>query len=372
MGAESVHRGPRARGAALVAVLLVACLGGSLAFAAVQGAVFTASTGAFGWSVAGTPQVVVDLGPPGTPDAAGAMRPFVLEAPNGTLLMYYTGSDGVTNRIMLAFSSDGVHWTKYGMVLAFLGGAAAPFVMIRGSEYLMWFMGLSYGGPLGYTDRIYEATSSDGIAWSVVGLAVGLGAQGAWDEATVADPTVASLPNGTYRMYFTGYEANQSTAIGLATSADLVNWTEDPLNPVLSRGPAGSWESAGCSNPSVATGSDWTLFYEGCAKGIYQVGIATSSDGLHWTRSASPFLPNGAPGTWDDIEIGSPDYFHGAVGARLYCDGYNGTNSRIGMVSLAYAGPSSGGGGFLPSALDLVVFVALVVVAVVARGRPLR
>src|SRR5438093_9405582 len=54
--------------------------------------------------------LVVDLGPPGSYDSAGALNPFVLKD-GGTYRMWYRGSDGMRNRILYATSSDGLVWT---------------------------------------------------------------------------------------------------------------------------------------------------------------------------------------------------------------------------------------------------------------------
>ena len=41
-----------------------------------------------------------------------------------------------------------------------------------------------------------------------------------------------------------------------------------------------------------------------------QIGVAKSSDGIHWTKlSNKPFLMNGDPGTWNCCESGHPHLF---------------------------------------------------------------
>src|SRR5947207_709101 len=76
--------------------------------------------------------VIIDNGPPGTPDSVWARDPTVLQEPDGSFKMWYNGFDGGRSIILLATSSDGFSWTKQGAVLAYGGNAGAPFVLREG------------------------------------------------------------------------------------------------------------------------------------------------------------------------------------------------------------------------------------------------
>ena len=67
----------------------------------------------------------------------------------------------------------------------------------------------------------------------------------------------------------------------------------------MTPGTCGSWDDYQVWRPMVlVTGSDYTMYYRGeNAKQIAQTGIATSTDGIHWTRKS--VLPPIAKGTWD-------------------------------------------------------------------------
>jgi hypothetical protein len=56
-----------------------------------------------------------------------------------------------------------------------------------------------------------------------------------------------------------------------------------------------------------------------------QIGVATSNDGLHFTRlSDEPFLPNGPPGAWNSSESGHPFMFRDDDGQHyLFYQGNN-------------------------------------------------
>jgi hypothetical protein len=103
-----------------------------------------------------------------------------------------------------------------------------------------------------------------------------------------------------FRMYYTGIAGCCGSAIGLATSTDGIHWTKDAGNPVLAPSATG-WDSLYVSTPQVDfDGSTWTMYYEGGGATSSQIGIATSSDGHTWTKAAAnPILTVGAPGHWD-------------------------------------------------------------------------
>ncbi len=279
--------------------------------------------------------MVLDIGPPGSADSGSVAWPSVLREANGSYRMWYTGRTSAGYSILLATSSDGTKWTKVGVVLTISStvAVAAPNVLKIGSTYHMWFESGSSGGPLGYFDEVYHATSADGISWTVSGLALGLGPTGAWDSAIVADPHVIVDSAGLYRMYYTGFDAYGDARIGLATSRDLVTWTRYPGNPVLNFGPAGAWDNAHVGGSSVVIiGSTWVMYYAGNPNGsTSSVGRATSADGYNWTRySGNPVVRPEPYPYWDDVNVGTPDFLIDPSGPRLYYYGYNGTTQRIG------------------------------------------
>ena len=54
---------------------------------------------------------------PGEPDNLRAWRPRVLEEADGTLRMWYTGSDGTTSRILTAVRPPGGTWGRPAMAI---------------------------------------------------------------------------------------------------------------------------------------------------------------------------------------------------------------------------------------------------------------
>jgi hypothetical protein len=73
-----------------------------------------------------------------------------------------------------------------------------------------------------------------------------------------------------------------------------------------------------------------------------QIGVATSPDGLQWTRLlAEPLLPNGRPGEWNSSESGHPGVFQDEDGRTFLF--YQGNDDRgrtwhLSSLELAWRG----------------------------------
>ncbi len=84
-------------------------------------------------------------------------------------------------------------------------------------------------------------------------------------------------------------------------------WVKSPLNPMLSLGAAGEFDSQNIFAPSAVKWNDqYYLFYSGGPSGPanggdfvnYQLGLARSIDGSHWLKTGAPLL---TLGTRDDF-----------------------------------------------------------------------
>jgi len=84
---------------------------------------------------------------------------------------------------------------------------------------------------------------------------------------------------------------------------------------ILPRGPAGSFDSTHAKYPCVLqVGEQWMMWYSGRSNDAFtgSIGLATSRDGLQWTKAneGRPVLAYGGPGTADETKADHPAVEH--------------------------------------------------------------
>lgn len=176
-----------------------------------------------------------------------------------------------------------------------------PSVIYNGSSFIMWYSGED-NSAIGI-DTIGVATSTDGIHWirAQENPVLKIGAPGAWDSCSVNTPWVIR-EGGEYKMWFTGQGCSggglSSETIGYATSPDGITWTQYTGgahgNPILTPGASGSFDDEYVDLPVViSTASGYTMYYKGHSSetALPQNGIATSTDGIHWTKNGAVSIP---------------------------------------------------------------------------------
>jgi predicted GH43/DUF377 family glycosyl hydrolase len=130
---------------------------------------------------------------------------------------------------------------------------------------------------------------------------------GDWDGSQVVKPAVIS--DGTeYKMWFDGRNLLDQAQVGLATSSDGISWTKHVANPVLT-GTAGAWDEYGEHAPFVLKeGGIYKMWYEGSDGDVRRLGYATSTNGIDWNKyTGNPVLKAG-PESYDQDTAG-----HGSV-----------------------------------------------------------
>ena len=209
-----------------------------------------------------------------------------------------------------------------------------PRIIYDGKTYRMWFNGGRSGSSgVGY------ATSNDGISWSqLAGPVLEPGPHGAWDSSSVALGSI--LWNGTFFiMWYSGDNPTRfaSGAVGLATSKDGVSWTKDSRNPVLT---ATAIDRGYIASPYVIRlGLTYNMWYTGKNVNSTQftnILYATSFDGLNWSKWLHPvFFPSSDPTAWDSGPVYSPSvYFNGTTFWLWYSSlGPNNGRPQIGLAT---------------------------------------
>jgi hypothetical protein len=198
-------------------------------------------------------------------------------------------------------------------------------------------------------DRV-EGTGPGGAAFDV-------GPAGSWYAGFLGMPTI-DFDGETYRLWFAGGELTTDSSypygmierIGLATSRDGRTWeVANDGKPVLDLGPPGSADAKGCTHPFVMRTADgWTMWYGGIdgrsAKDvgkdpahvrIEQVCMATSTDGIHWTRAngGQPVLPIGGSEDVDSIQATGAHVMKNKQGYTMWYSPYNGRHRLAAATS---------------------------------------
>ncbi len=152
---------------------------------------------------------ILGNGPYGTTDFMGLDNGKVIKMPDGTYKMVYVGYDGVTKKLHMATSSDGVSWQKEGMFLNTSGPGSPdfmwltePFMVYHNDTYLLWYSGYPYYGQT----VICFATSVDGQNWTKHGEV--LGPSIFTDSMRVGGSNVMVDDEGLVRMWYYGFNSS--------------------------------------------------------------------------------------------------------------------------------------------------------------------
>lgn len=132
------------------------------------------------------------------------------------------------------------------------------------------------------------------------------GKKGEWDSVDLLNPSVVKIDN-TYYNYYSGYDGSVWKT-GLATSHDGVNWTKHESNPVLDLSENGfDTQYIAANGAAVEFNGKVYYYYQAMDdNGVTQIGLATSDDGVSFTKKEVPVLSLGESGTWDALAVADP------------------------------------------------------------------
>ena len=229
--------------------------------------------------------------------------------------MWFSGTAGnpvFPYRIGYAKSIDGISWDLHPTpVLTPTSGTwdqysiQFPFVIRENGQYKMWY---SSSLQSDYNQcKIGYATSPDGINWTKLPAnPIFESGTDPWEAGGVMACYVMPVSGG-YKIWYTGFTtalANGNLYIGYATSEDGISWQRDTINnPVLEPGVAGGWEGKWVWYPEVLLINEmYYMWYAGSNIGFWDridVGLATSSDGIEWTKHQQNPVLSQSQGMWD-------------------------------------------------------------------------
>jgi hypothetical protein len=194
-----------------------------------------------------------------------------------------------------------------------------PVVIHENDTFKMWF------GAIGdYTARqVGHATSVDGIDWNIHPFPViHGGATGDWDKHK--GPGTVIRVDDTLKMWYYGMPGGlENSAVGYAWSLDGIDWEKYSGNPVLVKGPPGSWDDYGVGYvPKVwYDGTTYHMWYGAIVETMpfekFEIGYATSPDGIHWEKDTAnnPVIQRGPYGSFYDERMfpGIPVHYEGQL-----------------------------------------------------------
>lgn len=211
-------------------------------------------------------------------ESAGTFNPAVV-AHDGKIVMLYRSQDKKgTSRLGYAESIDGIHFTRRPEPVLSPeaeyekdGGVEDPRLVKFGDTYYLTYTGFNTKDA-----QLSLATSHDLIHWERKGVILPA-YKGNWNTGwTKSGAIVPEKIDDKYWMYFLGTTPDKNDQMGLAYSTDLIHWTEATKTPVLPRRP-GQFDSRVVEPgpPPIVTPDGIVLIYNGADdKLVYRTGVA--------------------------------------------------------------------------------------------------
>lgn len=141
------------------------------------------------------------------------------------------------------------------------------------------------------TIKVGYLTSRDGYHWQMVQDApVFTTDQIPFGDGQADVSSVLVMDDGTWLMYFHTIRSGQ---IGRATAASPLGPWSVGADPILNPGPSGAWDELGVIWPSVVRDENGYRMYYGGKRALNTaIGLATSPDGITWTKHDDPETTN--------------------------------------------------------------------------------
>jgi predicted GH43/DUF377 family glycosyl hydrolase len=214
----------------------------------------------------------------GSWESAGTFNPAVIIHQGKFVMLYRAQDKNGTSRLGYAESGDGIHFTRWPQPVLSPeadyerdGGVEDPRLVKFGDTYY-----LTYTGYNKKDAQLCLATSKDLIHWERKGIILPA-YKGHWNIGwTKSGAIVPEKIDGKYWMYFLGTSADKTDQMGLAYSTDLLHWTEATDTPVLPRRP-GQFDSRVVEPgpPPILTSSGIVLIYNAADdKLVYRTAVA--------------------------------------------------------------------------------------------------
>lgn len=126
------------------------------------------------------------------------------------------------------------------------------------------------------------------------------GAAGEWDSIDALNPSVV-LHDGVYYNFYSGFDG-KTWHTGLATSADGLRWSKQGriLSPESNEG-----TYIAANGTAFRTATEFLYYYE-INGPVLRLALARSSDAKTWRREGRIILDAGPRGSWDERSVADP------------------------------------------------------------------
>jgi predicted GH43/DUF377 family glycosyl hydrolase len=211
-------------------------------------------------------------------EAAGVFNPAVIEHHGRFVMLYRAQDKSGTSRLGYATSKDGIHFFRRPQPVLIPeadyekdGGVEDPRLVKIGDTYYLTSTGYNK-----YDAQLCMATSRDLVQWQRQGVLLPA-YKGKWNVGwTKSGAILTQKIAGKYWMYYLGTAADKPDQMGIAYSTDLLHWTDALDHPVLPRR-SGRFDSRVVEPgpPPVITKDGILLVYNGADDElVYQTGWA--------------------------------------------------------------------------------------------------
>jgi hypothetical protein len=234
------------------------------------------------------------------------------------------------------------------------GIVIGPSVVFYDGLYYLFYYG---DCPTWKCAGIGYATSVDGLVWERYAGNPVLKADGTgWDTGSVGGSPLVTVEGDTWVIYYIGQKTAgvwSGAGAGRATAPSPSGpWTRAE-EPLLTLGSVGEWDQPAIDVHSViATDDGYVMYYAGGSLLDLKdgaIGMATSPDGIHWTKYDDPtttehpysesdpvLLPG--PEEWDLESLGGGSVLHTANHWEMFYLGKGKLEGQTGIVSrIGYA-----------------------------------
>lgn len=281
-------------------------------------------------------------------ESAGTFNPSVVKKDGKFVMLYRAQDRNGTSSLGYATSDDGIHFSRRPEPVMVPeapyekgGGVEDPRLQKIGDTYYLTYTGYNNVDGVAADKKDAQlclATSTDLIHWKRQGIIIP-GYKGKWNvKWTKSGAIVPEKIDGKYWMYYLADAQGKDSQMGVAFSSDLLHWTEALDHPILASR-AGSFDSQVVEPgpPPVITPEGIFLIYNGADdKSLYSTGwvLFDKKDPTKvLARAQEPvFLPEKE---WEKVgQVPNVVFVEGAVqDGKRWLFYYGGADKTIGVAT---------------------------------------